>query len=62
MEHPPTNQSKPNEVCTITVAFPVGSDDEAIDVKKKIGDLVKDIPDARVDFRIMSLGKPRERV
>ena len=57
-----TNTTEKTEVCTITVAFPVGSDDEAIDVKKKIGEIVKEVADARVDFRIMSLGKPRERI
>jgi len=49
------NSNATKEICSITVAFPVVSDDEAIDVKKKIGEVVKHIPDARVDFRIMSM-------
>ncbi len=60
METPETKNVP--EICTITIVFPVASDDDAIEYKKKIGDVIKDIPDARVDFRIMTLGKPRERI
>ena len=47
--------TKPKQICTITVAFPVESDDVAIAVKKLIGEATKDLPDARVDFRIMNM-------
>jgi len=46
----PTTENK--EVCTLTIAFPVTSDDEAIDVKKKIGALMSDKPDVMIDFRM----------
>ena len=50
---------KPKQICTITVMFPVESDNEAMEVKKKIDDAVSDTKDSRVDFRIMNLGPPR---
>ena len=57
MENDKTEQAK--EVCSITLIFPVLSDDEAMSVKKKIGEVVSDIPDARIDFRIANMGRPR---
>lgn len=52
------DEPKPqNQVCTITIAFPVDSDDKAIEYKKKISSIVADIPEARVEFRIMTMGK-----
>jgi len=42
------------EVCTIRIAFPVNSDDEAIDYKKKISEVLKDNPDVQIQFGIMS--------
>lgn len=53
-----TTESKaPPEVCTMTIAFPVVSDDAAIDVKKKIGNLLVDMPDVMIDFRIRRMPK-----
>ncbi|GAI70792.1 unnamed protein product [marine sediment metagenome] len=40
------------EVCTMRVMFPVASDEQAIDVKKKIAALLTDIADAMIDFRL----------
>lgn len=55
MENPQGQNNQPKQLCTITIVFPVQSDDEAIAVKRKIGDAVSNIDDARIDFRIMSL-------
>ncbi len=57
MENPQEKGESPKQVCTITVAFPVESDDDAIAVKKKITDAVSNKPDARIDFRIMNMGR-----
>ena len=54
-----TNTTEKKQVCSITIAFPAESDDEAIAVKKKIADVVADLPEVRIDFRIMEMGKPR---
>lgn len=59
MESAPPENESPKQICTITVIFPVVSDDEAIAVKKKIGDAVAEISESRVDFRITNLGRPR---
>jgi len=45
------------EICTLTIAFPVTSDDEAIDVKKRVGLLLEDKPDVMIDFRIRRMPK-----
>lgn len=47
------------EVCSITVVFPVDSDEQAIGCKKKIQEVVKDNPDAQIRFMMMPVtGKP----
>jgi len=63
MPEPNENQTTipPNqEICTIRIVFPVESDEQAIDFKKKISTLLKDIPDSGIQFAIMSqtLGRP----
>lgn len=45
------------EICTIRIIFPVKSDDQALAYKKKMSEVISDIPDAQMDFRIMS-GRP----
>lgn len=51
------NVSPIQQVCIIKIVFPVGSDDEAIDVKKRIGEAMKDMPDAQINFNLIS-GRP----
>lgn len=51
-----TQENKPvKEICTLTIAFPVVSDDAAIEIKKKVGALLVDMPDVIIDFRIRAL-------
>ena len=38
--------------------FPVESDEQAFDCKKKVQDMLSTIPDTRVDFRIIAGGLP----
>ena len=57
MEIPQENNKTLQEVCTITILFPIESDDHAIDVKKKIGAVLKEVPDVMVDFRIRGIPK-----
>ncbi|KKM23802.1 hypothetical protein LCGC14_1611530 [marine sediment metagenome] len=42
------------EICTMRIVFPVESDDQAIAVKKKIGDILADIPDTSIQFTLQS--------
>ena len=45
----------PKQVCTIQIGFPVDTDEQAIEYKKKIGDVLADIPQVRIEFSIMTL-------
>lgn len=42
------------EVCTIRIMFPVESDEQAIDYKKKIAEVLKNKPDAQIQFAMMT--------
>ncbi len=46
------------EVCTIRIMFPVESDEQAIEYKKKIAEVLKDEPDAIIDFGIRNMPSP----
>ena len=55
--------SLPKQVCTIRIIFPVDTDEQAISYKKKIGDVLADIPNIQIQFSLMSpsamLSNPR---
>lgn len=40
------------EVCSIRIMFPVQSDEQAIEYKKKIAAILSDVPDVQVHFSI----------
>ena len=42
------------EICSIRIMFPVDSDDQAIEIKKKIAEILKDKSDAQVQFGLTS--------
>ena len=46
------------EVCSIRIMFPVESDEQAIEYKKKIGLLLAEIPDAQIQFSLASIPEP----
>ncbi|GAH11557.1 unnamed protein product [marine sediment metagenome] len=43
------------EICTIRIIFPVESDEDAIECKKKIQNTLSDKPDVLFDFTIKSM-------
>lgn len=43
------------EICTIRIIFPVQSDEQAIDCKKKIKGVLSEIPDVNVQFSLMDV-------
>jgi len=45
------------EICTIQIAFPVDTDEQAIGYKKKINEILSDIPQARVEFALTPMPK-----
>lgn len=49
------------QVCTLNIAFPVDSDDMAIDIKKKVGAVISDLPKVIVDFNIRDVELPPKR-
>lgn len=57
METQQTEKSK-QEVCSIRIMFPVASDEQAIEYKKKIAALLVEIPEAVLDFRLSNIAKP----
>ena len=44
--------NKEKEVCSIRIVFPVESDEQAFDYKKKIGEVFKDESDVQIQFGI----------
>jgi len=45
------------KVCSIRISFPVDSDDQAIEYKKKIGEVLAPIPTARIEFTLTDIPK-----
>ena len=43
----------PTQLCTIRIGFPVDSDEQAIEYKKKVSDVLADIPQVRIDFGLI---------
>lgn len=41
-----------NEICTMRIAFPIKTDEDAIEVKKRIAEILKDVEDVRIQFSI----------
>ncbi len=46
-------QPKP-DICIMKLIFPVNSDEQALEAKKKITTALSDIPEAQIDFRLIS--------
>ena len=49
----PVNQ--PQQICSIRIGFPVTSDEQAIEYKQKIGAILADIPQVRIEFSLSSM-------
>ncbi len=46
---------KVKELCTVRIVFPVDSDDQALNIKRKLRDALGDVPQARLDFSLTSM-------
>ena len=44
-----------SEVCTIAIMFPVVSDEQAVEYKRKIREVVGEVEGVRIDFRIAQI-------
>lgn len=51
----PEQTQPPQEICSMRIMFPVTSDEQAIDYKKKISAVLSDIPQARFEFNLSSV-------
>lgn len=43
------------EICQIRIMFPVDTDEQAIEYKKKIAEILTDRPDAQIHFSIIPM-------
>ncbi|MBA7526368.1 hypothetical protein ES705_18530 [subsurface metagenome] len=58
MQEPNEQTTQPKaklEVCTIRIMFPVVSDEQAINCKKKIKEILSDIPEVNTQFSLMDM-------
>lgn len=46
------------EICQIRVMFPAESDEQAISCKKKIKEVLADVPDVNIHFSLMAAPPP----
>jgi len=46
------------QVCSIRIGFPVESDEQAIEYKKRISEVLADISKARIDFNLVTVPMP----
>ena len=42
------------ELCTIRIVFPTVSDEQSLSIKTKVGEVLKDVVDAQLQFAIMA--------
>lgn len=50
-------KTQPKQVCTIRIMFPVDTDEQAIEYKKKVNDVLVDIPNVRIEFAISTMAR-----
>lgn len=46
---------QPQQICSIHIGFPVETDEQAIEYKKKISAILTDIPQVRIEFSLSSM-------
>lgn len=51
----PEQKKQRTQVCSIRIMFPVETDEQAIVYKKKIGNILADRPQARIEFSLSSV-------
>ncbi|GAI93124.1 unnamed protein product [marine sediment metagenome] len=57
----PEHTIEMQDICTIQIAFPVDTDEQAIEYKKKISEILSNIPNLRIDFSLASMPKRLKR-
>jgi len=51
----PEQKTTPKEICSIRIGFPVESDEQAIEYKKKVTAVLADIPNVQIQFSLMPI-------
>ena len=46
---------QPPQICSIRIGFPVETDEQAIEYKKKISNILTDMPQVRIEFSLSSM-------
>lgn len=52
---PKNPEQPPQQVCTFNIMFPVNSDEQAIEIKQKLGAVLSEISEARIDFSLRTM-------
>ena len=47
--------TQPEQICSIRIGFPVTTDEQAIEYKKKISAILVDMPNLRIEFSLSSM-------
>lgn len=47
--------TSPPQICSLRIGFPVTTDEEAIEYKKKLSAVVADIPNVRIEFSLSQI-------
>jgi len=55
----PPKETSNQEICSIRIMFPVVSDEQAIEYKKKITALLSEIPEAQIQFGLNTMPLPQ---
>lgn len=50
-----TPVKQPQQICSIRIGFPVETDEQAIEYKKKISNILTDMPQVRIEFSLSSM-------
>jgi len=48
-------EQQPKQICSIRIGFPVVTDEQAIEYKKKISNILTDMPQVRIEFSLSSM-------
>jgi len=46
---------EPTQICSIRIGFPVTSDEQAIEYKKKLTEILSGIPNLRIEFSLSAI-------
>ena len=49
------NPVQAEQLCAITIVFPVADDDQIISVKKKVSEAIADLPKVKTEMRITDM-------